>query len=396
MIIEGLQCTSIEKMRMDNARSILRLIHEEKFVYRKTLAAKTKLASQTITNIVTILADNQVLGESSMEVDGRGRNPILLQINYSAFYIISVEITARNISCFVNDLTGRVCSISSFSVAGETDVLFVLKEHLITLTKDSPFHFAAIVCSVEGIVDSESAVVVEAKNLGWFQVDLRKELAEFQVPVFVIHDMGLLAYCEKVSSEKKGNHMILSLGNGVGTSFVIDQAIIGTSKMVGQLGHYSLANTGENRSCFCGKSNCLTQFVSKAALERTLQMPYHSIVEVVKNGSDHAIKVIQAISDYLAPALINLITILDLNKILITGSTIEDFGYLFLDDLEQKVKLGLCRWNRFSCIQKVDYPDFPIMCSQFLLDVYFRNVSAVPLLWDSIFVNSKYQQEGYH
>jgi len=95
------------------------------------------------------------------------------------------------------------------------------------------------------------------------------------------------------------------------------------------------------------------------------------------------------------PALINLITILDLNKILLTGCIIEDFGHLFLDDLEREIKHRLCRWNRFSCIQKVDYPDFPLMCSQYLLDVYFSNASVVPLLWDSIFASQKYPEEGH-
>lgn len=383
-----MQHTSTERMRMENARSILSLVHEEKLLYRKTLATKTRLASQTITNIVTLLVDNNVLKESSMEIEGRGRNPVSLQINYSSFFIISIKITSELISCYVNDLTGKVCLKHDILPDNQENVLSVLIEYLEELKSKTEYKISAIVCSVKGIVDSKNTVVTESNDLRWFNINLKKEFAFFEVPVFAINDMGLMAYCEKASSEKNENHMILRIDDGVGSSFVIHQSVIGSSKMVAEVGHYQIANTEENRRCFCGKTNCLTQFISKSALENTFKTKYSNIVNLVKNGSQDAISEIKNIGSNLVSVLTNLITVLDLNKIIVTGCIVEDFGDIFLDKLKQDINENLSRWNSFNGLEKKEYLDFSFMCSQFVLEMYFSDSSTIPLLWDSIFVGA--------
>lgn len=391
---EGLQYTSTERMRMENARSILRLVHEEKLLYRKNLATKTKLASQTVTNIVTLLVDNHVLKEFSMETLGRGRNPLSLQINYSDFYMISIEITSRLIHLYVNDLEGKIYLSNHISFPEEENVLGALKEYLHYIKRENSYKIAAIICSVEGIVDSENAVVMESNDLRWFNVDLKKEFSFFNVPVYAINDMGLMAYFEKIESEKHENYMILRVDDGVGSSFVINQAVIGNSKMGGEVGHYTIPVLQEEKRCFCGKTNCLTQFISKTALENTMKKSYSEIIEAVKSGENEAMTVIEKVSDYLMPVLTNLITVLDLNKIVLTGCIVEDFGSLFVKKLEQMIKGNLSRWNRFSNIECKKYHDFALICSRYLLELYFENSATIPLLWDTIFMGAKCEQEG--
>ena len=81
--------TSPERMRLENEKKILQVVHENPGIYRKLVAEKVDLSSQIVTNLVTQLIQKKLLRERMLKTEVRGRAPMSLEMNYSGLYMYS-------------------------------------------------------------------------------------------------------------------------------------------------------------------------------------------------------------------------------------------------------------------------------------------------------------------
>lgn len=121
-----------------------------------------------------------------------------------------------------------------------------------------------------GSCDREKGVVVQAYNLGWFQVPVCSLLAHyFGLPVSLGNDGDCAALGEVTAGAAKGKKSVLmvTLGTGVGGGIVIDGKICaGYRGLGGEIGHMCIAMDGER--CSCGERGCWEAYASASALIR--------------------------------------------------------------------------------------------------------------------------------
>lgn len=379
---------SADLMRKQNARSILRVIHEERGIYRKNVAIQTNLAAQTVTNIITVLIDQGIVLEQPMNIAGKGRNPFALQINYGGFYIVSVQITNFFIEVYLNSLDGGVRYQKYYEIARQRDAFAILKNAVseVMATFKDIYTVSAIVISEAGIVDEKTGIVIEDYTLGWQGLNLREALREFGTPVLVLNDVNIIAHYENSQQKEPSNFMIVKIGNGVGSALVLDGRVIYSSNHVsGEFGHVTAYVPGEKIKCFCGRTNCITKFISKGALKSRLGMSYAEIKEEVNRGKTAAREMVENIGPIMAPKLSDLIMLLDLDRVILIGDVVEDFEDIIIPSLEKEIQENMSFWVPFHRLEVKKYDCFPKICSSYAIEYYFSNDSGTQFLWDAYF-----------
>ena len=374
--------TSPDRMKLVNEKNILKAVHENPGIYRKLIAEKTNLSSQTVTNLVAELLERRVLLEYAPSLGIKGRNPVSLSVNYGGFYIITADISIERVSVYVNGLDGAEAASEEAAVDHKTDVLALVKM-LIGRVVDAAGPgrpILACVISVTGVVNEDKGIVVEAGKLNWYNLDLAGELAYLGVPVLVRNDVNMAAYYEKAEYPSDVNFMIAKIDVGIGSAFVLGGRVLeSTNNVAGELGHVTAMTQTEDRPCVCGKSNCLTKFISLEALEADYGKPYGELVRDVNRKVPEAVALIEDVCTYLAPILANAIILLDLDRIILCGCTVEHFQSIIYPCLDRKIRRLLSYWVSFKRLEIRTGSRITDISSRFLLDYYFSTENEIKL-----------------
>lgn len=158
-----------------------------------------------------------------------------------------------------------------------------------------------------------------------FQADVEQVLGR---PVRVANDANCMALSEATDGAGAGFHVvfgvIIGTGCGAGTT-VARQVLAGRNGIAGEWGHTPLpwARPDElpGPSCFCGRLNCLENWVSGPGFARAhgSGQDAHAIVRAAAEGEPGAMASLDAYVDRLARGLAVIADILDPDVIVLAG-----------------------------------------------------------------------------
>lgn len=189
-----------------------------------------------------------------------------------------------------------------------------------------------------GTCDAANGVVVQAFNLGWFNVPVCQMLSDHfnGIDVHLGNDADCAALGEVVAGAAKGaeDALMVTLGTGVGGGVIIDGHIYaGHRTLGGEAGHICICMDGE--PCSCGEKGCWEAYASATALIRQAERaaaahPESALNNVGKlnglkiftalhEGDQTAIDVLNSYCRYVAVGLVNLINVLYPEVIILGG-----------------------------------------------------------------------------
>lgn len=175
---------------------------------------------------------------------------------------------------------------------------------------------------VPGPVDG-NGIVHRAVNLGWGEMDLKKELTALLdgMRVECGNDANVAALGEMWKGGGQGhrNLVAVTLGTGVGGGIIIDGEIVtGATGAGGEIGHIHVEDN-ETEACGCGNYGCLEEYASATGITRlanraladsdrdsvlrTGEVSAKTVFDAVKAGDALAVEVAQKFGDYLGKAL---------------------------------------------------------------------------------------------
>lgn len=368
---------SLDRMKKENEKSILRIVHENPGIYRKLITEKAHLSSQTVTNLVAEMVEERILLQQPVAPSSRGRSPVSLSINYAGIYIMTAEVSLDKLEVCLHALSGVKAVCKRERLTGKEDVLERLKNLVGQVSKSSAGKkIQALVVSVAGIVNEDTGTVVVAEKLRWHNLNLAKELEDLGVPVLVRNDANLIACYEKSRHANTMNFMVAKIDIGIGSSFVLgSRGLKSTNNVAGELGHLTVVSE-EKRPCVCGKTNCLTKFLSVEGLEQSYGKSYRRLVRDVKRGVPEAIRLVEQVCAHLARILANVIILLDLDTIVLCGCTVANFSEIIAPCLSEGIRSRLSYWVSFQGLEWHAGTDIAVVSSQFWLDYYFSVAEA--------------------
>ncbi|MGQ9472895.1 MAG: ROK family protein [Candidatus Caldatribacteriaceae bacterium] len=334
-------------VKVKNRSLVLRLLKKKGLLSRIELARITGLTQPTITNIVNELLSANLLKEVGVSDTPAGRKPILLAVNEQAFYIVAIRFTRRGFSVALTDLGPNILfrRDSPYSILENTDLalLELQKEfiHVLEYATQSLSLILGIGVSAPGPVDTESCTILAHPTfLRYRNLDLRKYLFEYDLPIFMMNDAHAACLHETWSGEAKEveNIVYFMVGEGVGTGVLIDGKIYqGVNQKGGEIGHTSVNIFGPR--CVCGNYGCLELYCSTAnvvekareiawfggnsrlrdILEKEEKLEFHHLLAAAREGDATSLQLFQQLGQYIGIGVVHLVNLYDPEMVIIGG-----------------------------------------------------------------------------
>lgn len=326
--------TSTSLLRHINALRCLRALHNADPVSRSDIARQLGMTRATVGNAIRPLLKEGLVLELEDQGEGggsAGRPGVLISLNPSGAYFIGIDISTTAVNAVLIDLTMRV--VAKKVVLIGDDYRSVL--HVVELLADLPRQLLrdagvseklvrGLCISVPGIVDKQG-YVVSAPGMEWKDVDLCALLPKrmrTRWPIQVCNDTVALAGA--VRAEEGSNDMqdvlLILLAEGIGGAHIRRGRIVeGAHGFAGEIGHMvmganaKLAST-ETFEILGGYQRFLKFIPAGNGIPEGLVA-----LSRIEKPDRQLTKALQEWSEVLSTGLLNLIHILDPQRIVLGG-----------------------------------------------------------------------------
>ena len=338
---------------MANKVSILRILWENKRVFRAEIARMTGLSQPTVLKIVDEFIERGLVNISGKGVSSGGKPPLMLEFKWDAYYIIGVDINEYRIEIILMDLSFNIIDKriqDNREVDTADSILKRLADEITSLIEEHPDkeeQILGIGVGIPGIVDARKGVVIYSTELNWKNVCVKEYLKQYFDGEITIDDSTrALALEEKIFGQGKNvkNFLCLHLASGIGSAMVTNgQLYYGSLGSSGQLGHVAVEREGPR--CSCGSYGCLELYASGRAIEEKARKVVESyqesqiadlvygqidkvdlniVFEAAMGGDRIALSILDEAADYLAMAVSGLINLMDPELIICEGKISRD------------------------------------------------------------------------
>lgn len=354
-----------EETKLHNSRLVLRTIYQQEEISRVDISRRTGLTRTTVSEIVSKFQEEGLVTETGTSPSRGGKPAVLLRIVSDARHLIGVDLANNEFRGAVVNLRGQICQRLSLPVQerkGEAALmpLYGLLEQLLALT-DRPV--LGIGIGVPGLVNPQDGVVLQALDLEWTNLPLIALLrTRFPLPIYLANDSQAAALGEYTFGNPThcSNLVVVKAGRGISAGVVLDGHLFhGDNAGAGEIGHVQVITTGGER-CRCGNWGCLETIVSSRALVQRAQIlaaqepasllnqlapsPQAITLETVLQAltaGDPAIQALVAETGYyLGWAVAHIVSVLNLNHIVLAGS-LTGLGPEFIRPVQEQVQRGV-------------------------------------------------------
>ncbi len=223
-------------------------------------------------------------------------------------------------------------------------------------------------------VNEKTQSIEFAPNLNWGDIISLDEIfnTKFDLEVNAVNDANAAAIGEKCYGEatEMENFAVITLGTGIGLGMYINNNLVtGSNGLAGELGHTVVRRDG--RECNCGNFGCLETYIAKDGIVRTAKEKLEfssggsmlnnispsdlSPTEVFKAARKEdpvSLEVVDTVTRDLAFAISNLINILDLECVFLSGG-ISKNGNLLKRKTEKHLKMNVLPNLRDKSLLKI-------------------------------------------
>lgn len=213
---------------------------------------------------------------------------------------------------------------------------------------------------VPGTLDLAQGIILEAPNLGWKNVNLKKILEkEFSCPVLLSNDVDAGIFGEYKMGAAKNAHCALGVfpGTGIGGGMVYKNRIFtGKSNSCLEIGHIPVVPNGIR--CGCGRYGCLETVASRLAISAAAAAAVYrgeapalqkiagtdisliksgTIAESIKLGDTKIEKIVINAASQLGRVIGGIINLLSPEIVVLGGGLVEALPSLFLNTIKKGV-----------------------------------------------------------
>jgi len=348
-----------------NHLRILNLLRLYPGISRAEIVNRTGLSKATVSTIVSELIDEVLVYEdgAGVQLASAGRRPVKLKLNGQMRLAIGVELTGSECIAVLTDLYGEPLRVLRYPMAESSvntsiDVIVQAVNQL--LEGYDSARLLGVEVGVPGPVDPTRQRVVQAENIGWFDVPLGPMLTErVGKPVTVVkrQNAGVVGEYWHGVGKGRANLMYVSVSVGIGCGILIQgELYAGSNGSAGEIGHITLVPDGHR--CKCGNFGCLEMLASSPAIavraiekakedRETLlgewtrgalqSITSRMVIEAACQGDPLAVAVIQEAGYYLGIAIANVINLFNPSMVILGGEMLEP-GTLFLDAVREAVQ----------------------------------------------------------
>ncbi|MBN1312710.1 MAG: ROK family transcriptional regulator [Anaerolineae bacterium] len=347
-----------------NTSLVLRVIYSEGPLSRADIARQTRLTRPTVSGLVGELMDDGLIEEIGPGEIAVGKPPTLVSVIDDARHVLALDLADSEFRGAVINLRGAIRHRAGLPVNDRDgdaalSLVYSLIEELMAAAT-SPL--VGIGIGAPGLMDMQQGIVRSAVNLDWHDLPLAELLGErYQLPVYIANDSQLAALAEIAFGQATDvtNLMVVKVGRGIGAGLIINrQLYVGDHFGAGEIGHIVVQEGGN--LCRCGNRGCLETLSSSRAVNgkaRDLfaqspdsllhqfaaspeQINTNIVLSAYDAGDEAVRRIITDAGKHLGAALSYLVSILDVEQVIIAGSLARS-GDALLEPIRAQIASGI-------------------------------------------------------
>ncbi len=347
-----------QQTKEHNRDLVLKTIFAHDTISRAEIARITRLTRTTVSSIVSALLDENLVEEVGRGESLGGKAPVLLSLIPDSRYLIGVNLERTKFVGAIINLRGEIkekVEIPTNKSDGQEaiNLIYRLLDQLLT-TNLTPI--IGIGVSAPGLMNLKEGIVIKAVNLDWEDLPLADLLRRrYNLPVSVLNDSQAAAIGEYIygtGHQPNENLIVVNVKEGISAGIIINGKLFqGDGGGAGEIGHVVVQKDGI--FCRCGKRGCLETLASTSAIIRRAKLlapeAKSSILpKKIEEISLEAIRttffakdalaqeIVFTAGHYLGASIANLISILNIQKIILTGEMIR-FGEAWLQSVQDAI-----------------------------------------------------------
>jgi len=330
-----------QQTKEHNRNLVLKNIFERDPISRAEIARITGLTRATVSEIVAELIEEGLVKEIGTGESIGGKAPILLGLVADSRYLIGLYLGEDQFFGSIINLRGEIKDTIEMPIINQSgdQALQSVYSILDLLIAKEWKPIVGIGIATPGLVNTKKGIVINAVNLEWQDLPLA-ELIEmrYHIPISILNDSQAAAIGEYVYGAKhpsESNLVVINVKYGIGAGILINGCLYqGDGGGAGEIGHVVVQEHGS--LCRCGKAGCLETIASARAIVRRAisLMPEYPESELAKNPESISIeslktawqkndplaeKVISDAAYYLGFSIANLVSVLNIQSIVLTG-----------------------------------------------------------------------------
>lgn len=338
-----------------NKQIVLNYVRARSPISRAEIARETSLQRSTVSAIVDDLTIEGMIEEIGTGDSTGGRKPTLLKLRSGTPAVIGVDVTPRETTIVLADLTGAIMQSEVFPTS--PDIGFMNTNILAKVTQFADENEGAnleVGISIPGIADQSTGRMLYIPYFQWADWDIGQRIIEATgLPVVVDNDANAVALAElwfgSEEIRRTRNFIMLMIAEGIGTGIIVDgQVYRGEGGAAGEFGHMFV---GENApvSCSCGRRDCWEAHASeKAIIQRYGSSNGHGaaaididrFIGLAQNGERQATRVLNETARYIGIGISNLIIGFSPQTIVVSGSIVRAWD-LISEEINELAKRSI-------------------------------------------------------
>lgn len=327
-------------MRTMNSSLLLRMIWQKQQISRADISRITGMSRSTVSAIVAELMDRGLVTEQGIGHSNGGRRPVILTLNADAYSILGVDIGANHISVVLTNLKGairssaiRSCPVTAdprSAIESVLDMIHTMKTN--AEASGSPLIGIGVGLPCPVTPDETANPMNRDVLPAWEGYNLRSILQDrFDLPILFANDANLGALAELWWGNDEGarNLAFIKWSKGLGAGLIIDGRIHrGSRGLAGELGHFFQQTTATavqgNLNDTLGSDSILKRFVEQGAkypqsLLHGATPSTRRFIEALHAKDQAAEEILDELAFQLGLAIVNLLSLLDLDTIVLGG-----------------------------------------------------------------------------
>lgn len=268
-----------ERSRDHNRRVVLEYLRVNGPAGRAEIAKSSALSTQTVSNIIAKLEQENILLITGRKQSARGQPPVQYAFNPDSAVALGFEIRPDAIICAVVNLGGENIihlRVDLEDSAPET-VISTIRSAKSTICGDAKIGNARILGAAVVMPgpfgNTGLSAVGDTVLQGWTGLPLKETLSNaLELPVLVENDAIAAAIGERVHGVARDldSFAYLYFGTGIGLGLISNGIpLYGAFGNAGEVGHVAVMPGGQ--LCSCGSYGCLETYASRISLRRHLE-----------------------------------------------------------------------------------------------------------------------------
>ncbi|MHA6533498.1 ROK family protein [Paenibacillus sp. BAC0078] len=341
----------------ENRKIIFDIVMQNPELAKVEIAEKTAMSFVTVSKIVNFFEEIGLLtatGESREGSGGLGRKRTVYRFNENSYVTVGIQIIGNRITALLINLSSRI--IDSYSI--ETDIPFYneqfisIFEDIIERMKDAAKKTNSVVLGigigVDGAINTRKKTirmrVQDNKEQDYnYEPIIKNLIDQVELPIFLENDVNASTVAEFRNLENSGKALAdlvhIAVGDGIGGGLIINKELHrGFNASAGEL-EYMCFDPEYRRS-----PSSVGWLESRLGIQHLLSNYDLSSEDDIEACADY-------VGKHLALAIVNIISMLDIEQIIISGKT----AALFPERILERTRYYVGQYA--ECTPTITYSD---------------------------------------